>query len=280
MPDIQVRGARLSYLERGRGSPVVFSHGYLWSGRMFDAQVAALESRFRCIAFDHRGQGQSEVTESGYSMDELTEDALELIQSLGAGPCHFVGLSMGGFVGMRLAARHPELIRSLSLLETSAGPEPLLNVVRYRALGAVVKATGIRPVAGAVMRAMFGRKFLTDSSRSALRAEQKRLLLGNSLQGMLNALRGIMERPGIEGELSSIRCPTLVIVGDQDVATVPAKAQRIHALIAGSRLVVLPGAGHTSTVEEPELVNATLIPFIDRCETPEGHAPGASAVSR
>ncbi|HEY8206346.1 MAG TPA: alpha/beta fold hydrolase [Myxococcaceae bacterium] len=281
MAEIKIRGARLSYLERGRGSPVVFSHGYLWSGRMFDAQVAALESRFRCIAFDHRGQGHSEVTESGYHMDELAEDAAALIKSLGAAPCHYVGLSMGGFVGMRLAARRPELIRSLSLLETSASPESLFNVLRYRMLGVVAQVAGVKPVAGMAMRSMFGRKFLTDPSRSALRAEQRRLLMGNSLQGMLRTLRGIIERPTVEGELSSIRCPTLVIVGEQDVATVPAKAERIHALIPGSRLVVIPGAGHTSTVEEPEAVNAALVPFLDRCEASTPGAPrAAAAVSR
>lgn len=266
MADIQIRGARLSYLERGRGSPVVFSHGFLWSGRMFDAQVAALESRFRCIAFDHRGQGRSEVTEFGYSIEELAEDARQLIQALGAAPCHFVGLSMGGFVGMRLAARHPELIRSLSLLETSAAGESPLNVVRYRALAAVVKIMGLRPVAGPAMRSMFGRKFLTDGSRSALRAEQQRLLVGNSVPGVLRTLRGIVERPGIEEELPRIHCPTLVIVGEQDVATPPAKAEGIHARIAGSKLVVIPGAGHTSTVEDPEGVNAALVPFINGCE--------------
>ena len=119
----------------------------------------------------------------------------------------------------------------------------------------------------AAMRSMFGRKFLTDPSRSALRAEQQRLLVGNSVQGMLRTLGGIVERSSIEGELSQIRCPTLVIVGEQDVATPPAKAERIHALVAGSKLVVIPGAGHTSTVEDPESVNAALIPFIDRCET-------------
>lgn len=67
-----------------------------------------------------------------------------------------------------------------------------------------------------------------------------------------------------------------MIVGEQDVATVPAKSERIHALIAGSRLVVVPGAGHTSTVEEPEAINAALVPFIDRCEA-EGPV---AAVSR
>lgn len=277
MPEVVIRGARLSYLERGKGSPVVLSHGFLWSGRMFDAQVAALESRFRCLAYDHRGQGNSEVTESGYSIDELAEDAAALIQKLGAAPCHFVGLSMGGFVGMRLAARRPELIKSLSLLETAAGAEPLFKVFKYRALGAIAKVAGLKPVAGAAMKTMFGRKFLTDPSRAALRAEQRRLLEANSLPGMLRTLKSaIVERPAIEGELSSIRCPTLVIVGEQDVATVPAKSERIHALIAGSRLVVVPGAGHTSTVEEPEAINAALVPFIDRCEA-EGPV---AAVSR
>jgi len=267
MPEVVIRGARLNYLERGRGTPVVLSHGFFWSGRMFDAQVAALESRFRCIAYDHRGQGKSEVTESGYSIDELTEDAAALIQKLGAAPCHFVGLSMGGFVGMRLAARRPELIRSLSLLETSAGAEPLFKVFKYRALSAVARVSGIKPVAGMAMKTMFGRKFLSDPSRSALRAEQRRLLEANSLQGVLRTLKSaIIERPTFEGELSAITCPTLVIVGEQDVATVPAKAERIHALVHGSRLVVIPGAGHTSTVEEPEAVNAALVPFIDRCE--------------
>jgi 3-oxoadipate enol-lactonase len=267
MPEVLVRGARLHYLERGTGSPVVLSHGFLWSGRMFDAQVAALESRFRCIAYDHRGQGKSEVAESGYSIDELTEDAVALIQQLGAAPCHFVGLSMGGFVGMRLAARRSELIRSLSLLETAAGPEPLFKVLKYRALGAIARVSGVKPVAPLAMRTMFGRKFLTDPSRAGLRAEQRRLIEANSLQGMLRTLKSaIIERPAVEGELPGIRCPTLVIVGEQDVATVPAKAERIHAQIPGSRLVVIPGAGHTSTVEEPEAVNAALIPFIDRCE--------------
>ena len=129
------------------------------------------------------------------------------------------------------------------------------------------------------MKTMFGRKFLSDPSRAALRAEQRRLLEANSLQGVLRTLKAaILERPSVEGELSSIRCPTLVMVGDQDVATVPAKAERIHALIPGSRLVVIPGAGHSSSVEEPEAVNTALVPFIERCEA-EGQKP-AVAVSR
>ncbi len=262
MPTIRVNGAELHYVERGRGEPVVFSHGFLFDARMFDAQMKALEGQFRCIAFDHRGQGKSEITPRGYSMDELAGDAEELIRALGAAPCHFVGLSMGGYVGMRLAARKPELIRSLTLLDTSAEREPERNVPKYNLLAKVAKYAGLRLVMGPVMNILFGKKFLTDRARKDLRTELRRQLAANRIPGLLATIEEINSRPSIEGELGRIKAPTLVLVGDQDVSTVPAKAQRIHALIPGSKLVVIPGAGHSSTIEEPDAVNAALVPFI------------------
>src|SRR5438128_2311715 len=104
MPRTTVNGADLYYEDTGSGrEAILFAHGLLWSGRMFDAQVAALKGRYRCVTFDFRGQGQSEITTTGYDMDTLAEDAAALIQRLGIAPCHFLGLSMGGFIGMRLA---------------------------------------------------------------------------------------------------------------------------------------------------------------------------------
>ena len=140
MPRIRVNGAERYYEEQGSGPETIFfSHGLLWSGRMFDEQIAMLKERYRCVAFDHRGQGQSEVTRDGYDMETLYEDAAALIEALGGAPCHFLGLSMGGFIGLRLAARRPELLKSLLLLETSAGPEPPENQARYRQLNFIVR---------------------------------------------------------------------------------------------------------------------------------------------
>jgi pimeloyl-ACP methyl ester carboxylesterase len=266
MPTLAVNGATLWYTDQGAGpETIVFAHGLLWDGRMFDAQVAALKSRYRCITFDFRGQGRSGVTPDGYDMDTLSDDAAALIQALGAAPCHFVGLSMGGFVGMRLAARRPELIRSLVLMETSADPEPAENAPKYRAMGLVGRVfgrLGFRLVAGRVMRIMFGRKFLDDPGRAAERAEWRSRLMANHSVGITRALAGVIDRNAIHHELGKIRCPTLVMVGDQDVATVPAKAERIRDAIAGARLVIIPGAGHTSSAEEPAFVNAALEEFL------------------
>ena len=96
MPKIRINGADIHYEERGSGEEtIVFAHGFLFSGRMFNPQVEALADRYRCITYDHRGQGQSEVTKDGYDIDSLTEDARALIEVLDLAPCHFLGLSMG-----------------------------------------------------------------------------------------------------------------------------------------------------------------------------------------
>ena len=263
MPMRSVNGTRLYYEDTGgAGDVVLFSHGLLWSTRLFDPQVEALRGRFRCIAYDHRGQGQSAVPpDAAIDVETVYADAVALIESLGVGPVHFVGLSMGGFVGMRLAARRPDLLRSLVLLETSSDPEPAANVPKYTALNLVARYLGLAPVTGVVMRIMFGTSFLTDPGRAAERALWAARLRQNR-RDIWRAVNGVIKRKSVADELPRIRTPTLVIVGEEDRATVPAKAERIHSLIPGSKLVRLSRGGHSSTVEEPALVNAELAPFL------------------
>lgn len=265
MPTITVNGAALYYEDQGSGpETIVFAHGLLWSGRMFANQVNALKGGYRCITFDFRGQGQSAVTSAGYDMETLTADAAALIEALGCGPCHFLGLSMGGFIAMRLAIRRPDLIKSLLLLETTADPEPPESAGNYRRLNFVARWFGLRPVAKPVMQIMFGQKFLTDPVRVALREQWRQHLLANHRIGITRAVTGVITRQGVYDQLGQIAVPTLILVGDQDVATVPAKAERIHARIAASTLHIIPGAGHTATVEEPAAVNALLIDFLEK----------------
>ncbi|HEX8703924.1 MAG TPA: alpha/beta fold hydrolase [Myxococcaceae bacterium] len=265
MPHIRIHGAQLYYEEHGAGDDTLFfSHGLLWSGEMFREQVAALKGRYRVITFDHRGQGRSERTRERLDMDSLAEDAAELIRQLSPQkPVHFAGLSMGGFVAMRLAARQPQLLKSCILLETSADPEPEEKKAKYRQLTWVVRLLGAKLVASKVMQIMFGQSFLKDPAKAALRREWQGRLEALD-RDIHRAVTAVTSRSGIYEELKTIRCPTLVIVGDEDVATVPAKAERIHQAIAGSELVRIPRAGHTSTVENPEEVTRALLDFLTR----------------
>jgi pimeloyl-ACP methyl ester carboxylesterase len=263
MPYVNANGARLYYEEHGSGpQSIVFAHGLFWSGRMFDAQVAALSDRFRCVTFDFRGQGQSEVTRAGYDMDTLTDDAAALIQSLDCAPCHFAGLSMGGFIAMRLGGRQPELLRSLILLETSADPEPPENVTSFRRGVQITRVLGPAAVASRIMPVMFGRTFMADPARAAERAEWQQRLSANHRVGIYRASMAVCDRSGIYDEIARISLPTLVIVGDEDTATRPDRAKRIVERIPGAKLVTIPHAGHTSTVEQPAAVNDAMQAFL------------------
>jgi len=262
MPTIRVNGVDLYYESIGSGpETVVFSHGLLMSAEMFREQVRFLSPRYRVVAYDHRGQGRSDLAARAHDMDTLAADAAALIEALGVAPCHFAGLSMGGFVALRLAARRPELLRTCILLDTSAEPEPPRNVSRYRLLSWVLRLLGTGAVVDKVMPIMFGRTFLADPARAELRAEWRGRLLGLR-RSIHKAVSGVIERRGVEEELQGISMPTLILVGEEDVATPPAKAERIHAAIRGSRLVRIPRAGHSSTIENPAAVSAALAGFL------------------
>jgi 3-oxoadipate enol-lactonase len=169
MPYMHANGARLCFEDTLDGQqPIAFTHNLMFSCRMFDDQIETLRSHDRCIAYDFRGQGRSEITTSGYDMDTLADDAAALIEGLGGGPCHFVGFSMGGFVGIRLAARRPALLRSLILASTSAEAQPWHTLPSHLLLNLVSRWLGPRSVAGPIMRLMFSHDFLADPGQADL----------------------------------------------------------------------------------------------------------------
>lgn len=264
VPKLEVNGTEIYYEDSGPGSTgetLVFSHGLLWSTELFAPQIAALRARYRCIAWDHRGQGDSASDHREcIGMELLAQDAIALLAKLVIGPVHFVGLSMGGFIAMRIAARRPELIAKLILIETTMDSEPIENVPRYRLLARVTRAIGPRIIAKRVAPIMFGRSILADASRAT--ELRHYLSVMTSRRDIWRAVNGVIDRAGISDEVARIVAPTLVIVGDEDVATTPAKAEQLANAIGRARLVRVSGAGHSSTVEAPGAVTAALEAFL------------------
>jgi len=261
---VDVNGTSLEVLDTGPGSSgetIAFSHGLLWDTSLFAPQIAALRARYRCIAWDHRGQGKSASDyRTCIGMELVAQDAIALLEHLAPGPVHFAGLSMGGFVAMRIAARRPELVRSLILIETSADPEPVENIGRYRMLSNVVRVLGPRIVGSRVAPIMLGRTILGDPNRRAELSTYMATM--TQRRDIWRAVNGVIDRAGIGDELRRIKTPTLVMVGDEDVATPRPKSEALVAGIAGARLEVIPNAGHSSTVEEPARVTAGMQRFL------------------
>jgi pimeloyl-ACP methyl ester carboxylesterase len=273
---LRVNGTELFYEDTGgRGSAILFSHGLFWDSSLFAPQIRALKYRYRCVAYDHRGQGRSADSDlRAIDMDTLFADAVALIVALELEPVHVCGLSMGGFVAMRLGARRPDLVRSLMLLDTSADPEPPENALKFRLGNWFARWFGVGLLMDATMPTMFGKSTLSDPARVAERDAWRRHLRSNR-RSLWRAVNGVIERPSVYHELSRITAPTLVIVGEEDTVTVPAKAERIAAAIAGAKLVRIPRAGHIVTLEQPQAVTQAIDGFLDGLSCP-ATAPGST----
>jgi pimeloyl-ACP methyl ester carboxylesterase len=278
---LRVNSTELYYEDTGgRGPAILFSHGLFWDTSLFAPQITALKSRYRCVAYDHRGQGRSAESDlRAIDMDTLFADAVALIEALDLKPVHVCGLSMGGFVAMRLGARRPDLVRSLLLLDTSADPEPPKNAPKYRLWNWIARCFGAGPVVEATLPIMFGKSALSDPARAAERDTWRRQLRSNR-RSFWRAVNGVIERPSVYHELSRITAPTLVMVGEEDTVTVPAKAERIVAAIAGAKLVRVPRAGHIMTLEQPQAATRAISGFLDGladyCVGSSSTAPGST----
>ena len=271
MPHCTVNGCRYFYTDTGvpEGRPnaetIVFGHGFLMTHQLFENQIEALGDEYRCIAFDWRGQGQSEVTAGGYGLWDLTDDVAALVEQLGAAPCHYVGHSMGGYVGFRLAMTRPDLLHRLALVDTRAGAEPLGKRLQYYLMLAFVRLFGYRSlVMDRVMPIMFGPAFRGDPAHRADLERWRTVIAANDRRGVFRTGVSIFSRADVLGRLPEIDTPTLLVVGEDDIATPPATARDADERLSRSELVVVPESGHSAPIEQPEAVSRALAGFFER----------------
>ena len=218
---------------------------------MWDDQVEALGRRFRLLRYDHRGHGRSEVPPGPYSIADLGADLVGLLDALGLERVHLAGLSLGGMVGMWVAANAPERIDRLALLCTSARIEPA-SIYAERA--AKVRAGGTAAVADEVVAKWFTPGFPLSWPQLAARAVG--MLAATPDEGYAGCCAAI-EHMDLIPELGAIRAPTLVIAGRQDPATPPEHGERIAAGIPGARLELVDAA-HLATIEQPDAMTALI----------------------
>ena len=262
MPRLKTNGVELYYEREGQGEPLLLVHGLLFSGESWRDQVRALSADYECITVDLRGQHRSETTDdpAGYDLWNQAEDVHGLIHELGVAPVHYAGLSMGGMIGMRLALRHPEVLRELVLVDTSSMPEDPENVERYEAFRQVVESGQLEAVLPALPVTFFCDEFIRD--RDDYVQSWFALLQAGNPMGFARASRAVDERTDITDQVGAIRLPTLVIHGSEDVAIPLEKGRATAAAIPGARLEVIEGAGHQSNIDHPEEVTRLLREFL------------------
>lgn len=243
---------------------VVFSHGYLMSREMFAGQIGRLRGRYRVVAFDHRGHGASDPWPHPFDVYDLVDDAVRVIEATASGePVHFVGMSTGGYVALRLMRRRPDLLGSAVLIDTSAGSEPPAKRIKYAAMLLAVRWLGLRSVMASALPILMGRPFRTSPARRDELEAWRRRILRLDRRSVVAFGRAIFARDDLSRALGDCATPALVVVGELDRATPPEQARALAAAL-GADLVTIAGAGHTSPIEEPEAVADAIEAFLAR----------------
>ena len=253
-----------TYYERhGEGEAVLLIHGLGSSTEDWEPQVRALEQFFTVVAYDVRGHGKTAKPEGAYSVRQFAADAKLLVQQLGLGAVHVIGLSMGGMIAFQFAADYPELVRSVVIV--NSGPEMVIRSLKARAAilqrRLIVRVMGMRRMGEVlVMRLLPGPEYAARRETFAERWAR------NDKRAYLRALSAIVGW-SVTDRLASIKCPVLVVAADMDYTPVAWK-QWYTALMPNARLVVIPASRHMMPVERPAEFHAAVIPFLSAVEAP------------
>lgn len=247
----------------GGGPPLLLGGSLGSSLTMWDPQVAALSGPLRVVRFDHRGHGRSALPTGPHTVDGMGRDVLRLLDALGLERVSYCGLSIGGMVGMWLAANAPDRIDRLVLICTSAHLPP---AEAWRLRAATVRATGsVATVADGVVARWLTPAFA--AREPAVVDGLKEMLVATSPEGYAACCEAIADLD-LRADLPRITAPTLVVAGTEDAATPPAHAETIARAIPSARLQLLSPMAHLGNVEQPSAVTKLILDHVQAQEPP------------
>ncbi|HTQ78021.1 MAG TPA: 3-oxoadipate enol-lactonase, partial [Burkholderiales bacterium] len=256
----RANGIGINYEAYGReGAPwLVLSHSLACSMRMWDPQIASFKDRYRVLAFDTRGHGGSEAPTGPYTLEMLADDVHSLFRELKITAAHYCGLSMGGMIGQTFALKYPGIFKTLALADTTSRyPAEAWPVWQERIKTAETK--GMAPLAQPTLERWFTEPFRKSSP--AVVEGVRKLILATPVAGYVGCCHAI-PKINLTARLKEIKCPILVIVGEQDPGTPVAMAREIHDNAPGSKLAILPQAAHLANLEQPEAFDRALGEFL------------------
>jgi len=254
-----VNGVDIAYRFDGpQDAPVLLvANSLMANGSMWDGNIAALAERYRVLRYDKRGHGGSGLSAGPYTIAQLADDAVGLLDVLGIQKVHFMGLSIGGMIGQQLGARYPERILSLSLCNTASEMPPRsLWEERFD----IARTQGIAGLVDGTIKRWFTAPFIERAPQEIEKVRQ--MILGTNVEGYIgcgSAVRDMAQST----MLLKIKAPTLVLSGRHDPACTVDQGTVLNRLIDGSRMVIIEDAAHLSNIEQPVQFNQAVREFMD-----------------
>lgn len=260
MPKIVSGSASLFYEDIGTGPAVLLSHSWQCDGRQWPQVPALVGAGYRVLNLDGRGHGRSGRHRQRFTMWDLAEDLIAVLDDAAVDEAVLVGLSVGGFAAIRAALRHPLRVRALALADTGAAPAARLGRAKVAALGRLSLTPARRLVVDVVVNQLFGPT--ARRHQPELVAQWRQRFLDQDAASMLVAIQSIMARDDVTPRLAEISAPTLVIVGEEDRDPGVMASASLAARIPGARLTVLPDTGHLAALEQPDAFESALLGFL------------------
>ncbi len=257
----RIGGTDLSYDVCGQGPPVLFLHAFPLSMALWDDQVRSLSPHFTVVRFDCRGFGATPTGDGLLTMERIADDAAALLDHLRLDRVVLCGISMGGYAAFASVRRHVSRLRGLVLCDTRAGADTAEGRVNRDRQRELVRQQGSGAVADLFLPKLVGKT--THETRPAVVARLREMMSAAPARGVTDALAGLAARADSTVTLREIRVPTLLVFGAEDAITPPSEGEALQRGIAGSRLVVIPGAGHLANIEAPEAFDAAVRPFLE-----------------
>ena len=252
----KVNGTELYYeLHGSEGAPwLVFSHSLACTVRMWDPQIAAFKDRYRILAYDMRGHGQSAAPAGPYTLDMLADDVLALMRELKIDRACYVGLSIGGMIGQHLALKEPKRFEKMVLADTGHTQTPE-TIKQWEERIRIAQAQGMKPLVAGTMERWFTPAF-RDRPQAQRIAE---LIAATPVAGYVGCGQAIMKL-NTTGRLKDIKLPVLAITGEADAAAGGTKYIGEH--LPGAKFVNIAQAAHIANIEQPEKFNQALREFL------------------
>jgi pimeloyl-ACP methyl ester carboxylesterase len=250
-------GVRLYYLDHGQGMPVLLLHAFPLNADSFRAQIAAFSGRFRFIVPDHRGFGRSALAAGPTEMSRIARDALGILDSLEISRAVIGGVSMGGYATMALLRQDAGRAQALVLVDTQAGVDDEAGRLRREDTARAVMEKGVKVLVESTLP-----RLLAPDADPEVKAEVAAMISATRPEGAAAALRGMAMRTDSKDILARFAGPALVVVGERDLLTPPDRAREMKELIPSAELFVVPGAGHLSNLEAPDVFNQVLGRFL------------------
>ncbi len=256
----KTNGIAIDYTIEGQGPWVVMSHSLACDQSMWDEQVQLLKAQYRVLRFDTRGHGGSDAPDGAYTLDMLAEDLLGLLDGLAVEAPHFIGLSMGGMIGMTFALKYPKRLRSLVLCDTSSRIPAEAGPI-WEGRIKIAAEQGMAPLVEPTLQRWFTEPFY--QANKPMMGRVGKMIRNTRASGYIGCCRAI-PKIDVTDRLGEIKCPVQVVVGEQDVGTPVAMSRAIHGAIPGSELVVIPSASHLSNLEQPAAFNKAIAGFVEQ----------------